>query len=105
MINHLKALPPNIVYTVAPKEYVVRGYDYFHQERLESFRWEHDGSLLTAVVKGTRRYSVDFMMLDDELDFLCDCPAWAPRTQCKHVICALLTIISIVRKEPFFIYN
>ncbi len=96
MINYLKALPPNIVYTLAPKEYVVRGYDYFHKERLESFRWEHDGSLLTAVVQGARRYAVDFMLLDDELDFLCNCSAWAPTTQCKHVICALLTIINLL---------
>ena len=96
MIDYLKALPPNIVYTVAPKDYVLRGYDYFNKERLESFRWERDGSILTAIVQGGRRYSVDFMVEGHELEYVCNCPAWMPTTQCKHVICALLTIINLL---------
>jgi len=101
MIDRFKALPPNIVYTVAPKDYVVRGYDYFHQERLESFRWEVDRTMLTAVVRGTKRYAVDFMIEDDELVHICNCPAWTSATQCKHVICALLTIINLLAPIHF----
>lgn len=101
MINHFKALPPNIVYTLAPKDYVVRGYDYFDQERLESFRWEIDRSLLTASVRGTKRYAVDFRIEDDQLVHICNCPAWTAATQCKHVICALLTIINLLAPVHF----
>jgi len=101
VIHHFKDLPPNIVYTLAPKDYVLRGYDYFHQERLESFRWEHDRSYLTAVVKGTKRYAVEFSVVDDELNYICNCPAWTPSTQCKHVICALLTIINLLSPIHF----
>lgn len=101
MINHLKALPPNSVYTLAPKDYIMRGYDYFHQERLESFRWEHDRSLLTAVVRGTKRYAVEFRLEDDELAYVCNCQAWTSTTQCKHVICALLTVINLLSPIHF----
>ncbi len=101
MINKLKALPPNIVYTLAPKDYVVRGYDYFEQERLESFRWEVDRSLLTAVVRGAKRYTVDFSVENDKLVHICHCPVWTPATQCKHVICALLTIINLLAPVHF----
>ncbi|MDT7042083.1 DEAD/DEAH box helicase [Candidatus Nitronereus thalassa] len=101
MLNYLKALPPNIVYTLAPKDYVVRGYDYFHQERLESLRWEHDRTLLTAVVRGTKRYGVSISIVDNDLNYVCNCPVWTPARQCKHVICALLTIINLLAPIHF----
>ena len=96
MIDLLKALPPNIVYTLAPKDYVIRGYDYFHKERLESFSWETDLSRLTAVVRGTKRYGVEFTIDEDELAYFCPCPAWEPSLNCKHVICAILTVVNLL---------
>ena len=105
MINYLKALPPNIVYTIASKDYVMRGYDYFHEERLESFRWEHDRSRLTAVVRGSKRsalsYFVDFFIVDNQLEYACNCPIWHHETQCKHVVCALLTVINLLSPLHF----
>ena len=101
MINHFKALPPNTVYTIAPKDYVMRGYAYFYEERLESFRWEHDRSRLTAVVRGTKRHAVDFSVVDDKIESACNCPTWHQETQCKHVVCALLTIINLLSPLHF----
>ena len=105
MINHFKALPPNTVYTIAPKDYVMRGYAYFYEERLESFRWEPDRSRLTAVVKGSKRsalaYFVDFTIVDEQLKYVCNCPVWHHETQCKHVVCALFTVINLLSPLHF----
>ena len=96
MIQHFKALSPSSISTIAPKEYVERGYDYFHKERLESFQWERNHSLLTAVVRGTKRYTVNVMVVKSQLAFVCTCPVWTTASQCKHVICALLTILNVL---------
>ena len=101
MINHFKILPPNTVYTIAPKDYVVRGYDYFCEDRLESFRWQHDRSRLTAVVRDIKRYAVVFSVVDDQLEYVCNCPIWRHETQCKHVVCALFTIINLLSPLHF----
>ena len=52
ILEELKALPPNLVYVLAPKQCVIRGYEYFHQERVESFAWHKDPARLIAVAGG-----------------------------------------------------
>jgi len=101
MIDLLKGLPPNIVYTLAPKDFVLRGYDYFHKERLESLSWGKDRVRLIAVVRGTRRYGVEFTVDDESLSYFCPCPAWTPVTNCKHVICAILTVVNLLDPAHF----
>jgi uncharacterized Zn finger protein len=101
MLEHLKALPPNIVYTLAPKEFVVRGYDYFQQECLESLTWRNNRSILTAAVRGSRRYSIDLTVKNQHLTFTCDCPIWNASSNCKHVVCTVLTIINLLAPDHF----
>ncbi len=105
MLEHLKALPPNIVYTLAPKEFVVRGYDYFHRECLESFTWRNNHSILTAAVRGSRRYSIDLTVENQHLTFTCDCPAWNTSSNCKHVVCTVLTIINLLAPDHFKVFQ
>lgn len=89
------------VYTMAPKESVVRGYEYYRQQRLQHYFWSQDFSALTAQVQGTRLYSVVFSLHDKLLDASCDCPAWNPDRLCKHVLCACFTTKHILSPETF----
>ncbi|BFU92005.1 MAG: putative Helicase [Nitrospira sp.] len=73
---------------MAPKQSVVRGYDYYRQQRLQHYVWEKDGATLTAQVQGTRLYEVNFSLDGEFLSASCDCPAWGPDWLCKHVLCA-----------------
>ncbi|MGE3976873.1 MAG: SWIM zinc finger domain-containing protein, partial [Nitrospira sp.] len=73
---------------MAPKQSVVRGYDYYRQQRLQHYVWGKDGATLTAQVQGTRLYEVNFSLDDGFLSASCDCPAWDPGWLCKHVLCA-----------------
>ena len=103
IIENLKAVPPNHVYALAPKGFVLRGYDYYSQGRLESYGWNADRTLLTAYVRGTRHYAVKIFHDHDTLRYQCNCPVWTLESHCKHVICTLLTTINLLFPDTFHI--
>lgn len=101
LLHLLATLPANVVYTFAPKESVIRGFDYYRRGRLEGYAWSPDRSTLTAYVRGTRLYAVACAADADVLTFSCDCPAWMPEWQCKHVVCAFLTTANLLSPTAF----
>lgn len=96
-----RALAVNDLYTMAPKQSVVRGYDYYRQERLQHYIWSQDGTTLTVQVQGTRLYEVDFSLDDGFLSAVCDCPAWGHDCLCKHVLCACFAAKHLLSPETF----
>ena len=101
VLEHLKALSPNHIYFLAPKAFVLRGYEYYAQGRLESYSWNHSRTILAASVRGSKYYAVTFSLQNGQLDYSCRCPAWTASTQCKHVICALLTTVNLLVPDTF----
>jgi non-specific serine/threonine protein kinase len=101
ILEHLKALSPNHIYFLAPKAFVLRGYEYYAQGRLESYSWNHSRTILAASVRGSKYYAVTFSVVSGELVYSCRCPAWTAATQCKHVICALLTTVNLLVPDTF----
>ena len=101
LLAAFRALSTNDVYTMAPKESVIRGYEYYRQQRLQRYQWSPDGTILTAQVKGTRLYSVLFALAEGFLEASCDCPAWTPDWLCKHVLCACFTTKHVLSPETF----
>ena len=95
------AIAANDVYAMAPKESVVRGYEYYRQQRLLHYVWNHNHTALTAQVQGTRLYSVVFALSDEFLEASCDCPAWDPVWLCKHVMCACFATKHLLSPETF----
>ncbi|MDH5775512.1 MAG: hypothetical protein OEZ57_11430, partial [Nitrospirota bacterium] len=96
VLAHLKALSPNHIYFLASKAYVLRGYEYYAQGRLESYSWNHSRTILAASVRGSKYYAVTFSVEKGQLVYSCRCPSWTASTQCKHVICALLTTVNLL---------
>ena len=101
VLEHLKALSPNHIYFLAPKAFVLRGYEYYTQGRLESYSWNHTRTILAASVRGSKYYAVTFSVEKGHLVYSCRCPAWTDSTQCKHVICALLTTVNLLVPDSF----
>ncbi len=101
LINALKSLPANSIYTMGPKKYVARGFSYYKKNSLQDFTWSDDFSDLTATVYGSRHYSVDISSDGNDLSLACDCPAWTSHTSCKHVICTLITIKNLFQPDSF----
>ncbi|MGE0469074.1 MAG: SNF2-related protein [Nitrospira sp.] len=86
---------------MAPKETVLRGYDYFRQQRLQHYVWGKDGATLTALVQGTSLYEVIFSLDEGFLSSFCDCPAWDFDWLCKHVLCACFATKHLLSPETF----
>lgn len=113
IIQHLRAFPASEVYYIAPKQYFIRGYEYYRLGRLLSIEWNKDKTTLTARVRGSQIYEVTFFGEDFGEDFAkdfakdellpveCDCPAWLPDTQCKHVVCVVLALKNILDPRLF----
>ncbi len=91
LLAAFRALAVNDVYTMAQKASVVRGYDYYRQQRLQHYVWSKDGATLTAHVEGTTLYEVVFSLDEGFLSAFCDCPAWEFDSPCKHVLCVCFT--------------
>lgn len=91
LLAAFRNLAVNDVYTMAPKASVVRGHDYYRQQRLQHYVWSKNGGTLTAHVQGTVLYEVVFSLDDGFLSAFCDCPAWEFDCPCKHVLCACFT--------------
>lgn len=96
-----RALSANDIYTMAPKDVVLRGYGYYERQRLQQYRWSPDRATLTAEVLGTRLYEVIFSLDDGFLAPSCDCPAWSPEWLCKHVLCACFTTKNLLSPDTF----
>jgi hypothetical protein len=101
LLAAFRALSANEIYSMAPKESVVRGYEYYRQQRFQRYLWSPDGTVLTAQVQGARLYSVLFSLDEGFLKASCDCPAWNQDRLCKHVLCACFTTKHILSPETF----
>ena len=101
VLEHLKVLSPNHVYFLASKAYVLRGYEYYAQGRLESYSWDRAQTTLMATVRGATPYLVRFGVHNGQLIFSCSCPVWTPESHCQHVICALLTTVNLLMPDTF----
>ncbi len=101
LLAAFRTLAVNEVYTMAPKVSVVRGYDYYRQQRLQHYVWIKDGATLTAHVQGTILYEVGLSLEDGFLAAFCDCPAWEFDRPCKHVLCACFTTKHLLVPETF----
>ncbi|MDH3505170.1 MAG: hypothetical protein OEM58_11670, partial [Nitrospirota bacterium] len=101
VLEHLKVLSPNHVYFLASKAYVLRGYEYYAQGRLESYSWDRTQTTLMATVRGATQYVVRFGVHNGQLNYSCTCPVWTPESHCKHVICALLTTVNLLIPDTF----
>ncbi|MBI5192113.1 MAG: DEAD/DEAH box helicase [Nitrospirae bacterium] len=101
ILKCLKELPANNIYYISPRQYFLRGYEYYRDRRVSDFVWSGDKNLLTAKVVGNNIYSVIFFDINETLKYKCDCPSWSQSNHCKHVICALLTIKNTINPELF----
>jgi non-specific serine/threonine protein kinase len=101
LFKALESFPANSIYSMGPKKYVERGFNYYKKNSLLDFKWSGDFSTLTAIVYGNRHYSIDISPNGNDLSLFCDCPAWTPYTHCKHVICTLITIKNLFQSSSF----
>ncbi len=102
VLTLLKELQPNSLYLITSKTIFLRGFQYYKEERLKSFAWHNEQMRLDAAVLGKSFYTITFSSKNARLKYECTCPAWRAETQCKHVICGLLTILNLFSSKLFY---
>jgi len=101
ILDSFDTLPPGDIYLIAPKAFIERGFSYYSQARLKQFQWTDGCCALLAKVRGTRTYTVSIHLDDGYLKYNCSCPAWSPGSNCKHVVCAVVTIKNLLNENHF----
>ncbi|MXN79703.1 hypothetical protein GR157_33900 [Burkholderia sp. 4701] len=77
-----------------------RGKAYYHDGAVSRLT-EHDGEL-SATVRGTYRYRVEFAVGDDgTLDYACNCPVGDDGAFCKHAVAVALSWLENSGEEVF----
>ncbi len=77
-----------------------QGYEYFRQNKVEAIRWHENKQLLIVLVHDdTIIHQVIIMQNRRDLDQSCTCHKYHSSDKCNHVICALLTINSIIHNQ------
>lgn len=66
-----------------------RGYDYYHDCRVQQIWYNKKANTISAEVLGTREYDVEIYIENDEVHGSCDCEYY---DICKHIIAVLLNI-------------
>ncbi len=101
IIARIKKFPSGNIYHLTPKQYFIRGFEYYRTGRVVYFEWKEDGGVLVAGVKGENIYEVYFFINDNRLCYKCTCPIWSGQTCCKHVVCALAAVKNILDPGNF----
>ncbi len=103
ILTRLKALQPSTLYLITSKAFFLRGFNAYREERLQDFSWNTDKTLLQASLslRNDAPYTVSLSMEGPALQTTCDCPTWGPKFQCKHVICALITILNLLSPKRY----
>ncbi len=70
---------------------IARGRQYAAEGRVERLLVETPNAV-SAVVRGSMRYGVTFLLLNGVLSSPCSCPAWNASGACKHVAAAIFAL-------------
>lgn len=101
VLTLLKALPPGGLYLITSKTTFLLGFNAYKEDRLQSFLWTENRTVLRCVLLDASSCSVTFSITNSRLHYECDCPIWTATAQCKHVICSLLTILNLISPNLF----
>ena len=101
LIDALKALPPNSLYTGVEKKTIFSGFRLYSDKRVESIAWDGDSLVLTVNVADGMLLPVAFTREDSEIVPRCVCAGHAAGGRCAHIVCALLTIIHLLKPNLF----
>ena len=95
VVQALKSFPASGVYFLASKNDVGKVFQHHEEQRVKSYSWNEDFSVLEADLRVDGLTAVSFWVEQSKLGFGCDCRVWKPETHCAHVIGALLTTINL----------
>ncbi|MBB6454485.1 SNF2 family DNA or RNA helicase [Salirhabdus euzebyi] len=76
-----------------------RGLSYYNQARVQQLTHNEHQNVWNAKVMGTHVYDVEVEILDNELSYVCDCPAHDQYGFCKHSVAVLLEMLEMLVED------
>jgi hypothetical protein len=102
MLAKLKTLSKYQIAQSTDDQYFKRGEHYFKNEALQRFTWKNNDSVLECLVEGSQMYRVQLELnRQKQVVGKCTCPVqstWG-NLPCKHEVCALLTIVDLLKNN------
>jgi uncharacterized Zn finger protein len=90
--NILKLLSPKLLQSLAGEPSYSRGEEYFEEGRVTNIRIEDD--LISAKVRGSYPYRIEFWEENEELNYSCSCPFYQDSEAfCKHCVATGLAVL------------
>lgn len=77
-----------------------KGKNYADQDRVASWSWNKKNNNLNVVVQGTINYIVEIDYQDNFI-YSCSCLEYKRSDECKHIACALITIIRVLNDSSY----
>jgi superfamily II DNA or RNA helicase len=94
-------MPPHTVYGNASKKTILKGFKLYLGNGVRSIRWLDNEEAIEIDVFDTRPHTVA-ISFDGSTVFLdCACDAGPLPERCEHVICALFTLINLLKPTVF----
>lgn len=101
LLDTLKALPPNSVYSDVAKRIVFRGFQLYTNRRVTDIVWKGNSGVLLFNVLDGRHNSVSIYLEDKTAIQDCVCEGHKSGEKCEHIICALLTVMHLLKPNLF----
>ncbi len=101
LIDALIALPPNSVYHHAEKKTVVKGFRLYTGWHVDDIAWDREKGGLRIIVLDGKPIPVLIFLDGPDVISRCMCETSLSDDKCEHVICALLTVIHLLRPHLF----
>lgn len=102
MLAKLKTLSKYQIAQSTDDQYFNRGEHYFKNEALQGFTWKNNDSVLECLIEGSQMYRVQLELnRQKQVVGKCTCPVqstWG-NLPCKHEVCALLTIVDLLKNN------
>lgn len=107
LVETLKVMPPQNVYSGAEKKAIIRGFQLFIDHRITFIGWEDGGILVVRMsargVNVTDLVPVSVRVFLENLDLraVCSCSSPEVHGRCEHVVCTLVTLLHILKPNLF----
>jgi superfamily II DNA or RNA helicase len=101
LLDALKALPPNTVYSDTGKKEIVSGFRMYTSAKVEHVAWDGREGTLAVIVDEGGGMVVRMTFEDGRVVSRCGCKVFSLHGKCGHVVCAFLTIIHLLKPNLF----
>ena len=99
LLRALAVVPPNMVYENASKKTILQGFRLYAAKAVRHLAWAADKEEILVFFSDVR--STTIALQKSVILLHCDCSAGPQGERCPHLVCALLTLINLLKPTVF----